>query len=68
MEQGPRYFELDRVIAENLDYYCQRGYFPVNLGDSVGKRFKIVQKLSYDGHATVWLAREEDKNCRRRPL
>ncbi|KAK3304813.1 kinase-like domain-containing protein [Chaetomium strumarium] len=60
MEDGPCYFGLDRVSAEDPEHYYRGGYCPVDIGDHIG-RFKIVHKLGHGGFATVWLARENNK-------
>jgi len=62
MEEDLRYFQLDRIVAEDPEGYCQGGYCPVDIGDRMAKRFKVVHKLGFGGFATVWLAREEGKN------
>ncbi|KAI1250835.1 hypothetical protein MGN70_007893 [Eutypa lata] len=59
---GQRYYELDKIEAEDPELYCEGGYYPIHIGDQIGERFKIVHKLGYGGYATVWLAREEDKH------
>jgi len=60
MEDGPCYFGLDRVIAEDPEHYYRGGYCPVDIGNRIG-RFEIVHKLGHGGFATVWLAREDGK-------
>lgn len=59
---GQRYYELDKIEAEDPELYCEGGYYPIHIRDQIGERFKIVHKLGYGGYATVWLAREEDKH------
>ena len=47
--------------VEDVDMYGPGGYHPVNLGDVVGHRFKIIHKLGNGGFALVWLARDLDQ-------
>ena len=53
---GALYFELD---AEPLERYRVGGYHPIHLGDTLGNGiYKVLRKLGWGGHATVWLARD----------
>src|SRR6185437_5205158 len=57
------YCELDEVQAEDLECYCDGGYYPVNIGDFIlnetkAKSYRVVHKLGYGGCATVWLGRD----------
>jgi serine/threonine-protein kinase SRPK3 len=44
--------------VEDVYMYGPSGHHPVNLGDVVGHRFKIMYKLGNGGFALVWLARD----------
>jgi serine/threonine-protein kinase SRPK3 len=44
--------------AEELDLYAPGGYHPVNLGDVLHERYRIMDKLGFGGYSTVWLARD----------
>lgn len=48
--------------VEDVDMYGPGGYHPINLGDVVGQRFKIIHKLGNGGFALVWLARDLDQD------
>ncbi|GAW26372.1 putative CMGC SRPK protein kinase [Rosellinia necatrix] len=61
MKEGPRYFELGRVIAEDPEFCFQGGIIPSIFNGRVDKRFKVVQKLGYGGYAAIRLAPEDDK-------
>ena len=47
---------------EDVDMYRPGGHHPVNLGDVVGHKFKIINKLGNGGFALVWLARDLDQH------
>ncbi|KAK5633266.1 hypothetical protein RRF57_008980 [Xylaria bambusicola] len=55
----PQYVPVDDV--ETIENYETGGYHPIHIGDRLGPkdRFKIVNKLGYGGHSTVWLAQDE---------
>ena len=45
---------------EGLEYYCEGGYHPVNIGDTFSDgRYTIIRKLGWGNVATVWLAKDE---------
>lgn len=44
--------------VEDVDMYGPGGYYPVNSGDVVGNKFKVIHKLGHGGFALVWLARD----------
>lgn len=48
--------------VEDVDLYRPGGHHPVNLGDVVGHKFKILHKLGNGGFALVWLARDLDQH------
>ncbi len=51
--------------TESIEKYELGGYHPVHIGDRLGPhgRYQVVHKLSYGGHSTVWLARDETRGC-----
>jgi len=48
---------LDDV--EEIENYCSGGFHPINIGDEIEGRYKVVHKLGYGGFSTVWLARDK---------
>lgn len=43
---------------EDLDQYCPGGYCPIAIGDVLGGRYQVVNKLGCGGFASVWLCRD----------
>ena len=41
---------------ERLEYYNVEGFHPVNLGDVIDERYRILCKLGCGAYATIWLA------------
>jgi serine/threonine protein kinase len=54
---GPVYERLEDV--ERLEYYRPGGYHPIQIGNYLHERYRIVHKLGYGSFSTVWLARDE---------
>jgi len=49
--------------VEDLEEYCQGGYHPLSINDELSHgRYRIVHKLGFGTHSTVWLA--HDKTCK----
>ena len=49
---------------EDLEYYREGGYHPVNIGDTFSDgRYTIIRKLGWGHLATVWLAKDERYFC-----
>ncbi|KAF1954237.1 kinase-like protein [Byssothecium circinans] len=48
--------------VEDVNMYRPGGHHPVNLGDVIGHKFKIIHKLGNGGFALVWLARDLDQH------
>ncbi|KAF7540063.1 hypothetical protein G7054_g1638 [Neopestalotiopsis clavispora] len=44
---------------EPLWHYCPGGYHPINIGDHLQSRYRIVDKLGHGSYSTIWLARDE---------
>ncbi|UPL04352.1 hypothetical protein LCI18_015286 [Fusarium solani-melongenae] len=51
------YEHIDDV--ERLDYYKPGGYHPVEIGDHLHQRYRVVHKLGYGTFSTTWLAQDE---------
>lgn len=45
--------------AEPIYRYGPGGYHTVAIGDELGGRYRILNKLGYGSYSTVWLARDE---------
>ncbi|KAM3074872.1 hypothetical protein ACMFMG_008286 [Clarireedia jacksonii] len=48
---------LDDV--EEVENYSQGGFHPIDIGEEIESRYKVVHKLGYGGFSTVWLARDK---------
>ncbi|KAI1361811.1 protein kinase [Xylaria arbuscula] len=57
----PKYNHILHV--ESLKCYHTGGYHPVELGDVIKNRYKIIDKLGYGSFSTVWLARDKLFQC-----
>jgi len=44
---------------EPLENYGPGGYHPVEIGDVLNSRYRIVRKLGWSNYATVWLAQQK---------
>lgn len=49
--------------VERLELYVPGGYHPVMIDDLLHNRYRIVDKLGFGGHSTIWLARDEVIQC-----
>lgn len=47
---------LDAI--EDVQRYRPGGFHPVNIGDMIGDKYKVLHKLGCGGFSTVWLARD----------
>jgi serine/threonine-protein kinase SRPK3 len=57
------YHPHDSDCAEDVELYRQRGFHPVHIGDEFSDgRYVIVNKLSFGGYSTVWLAKDQRLN------
>ncbi|EMR09826.1 hypothetical protein PNEG_02007 [Pneumocystis murina B123] len=49
---------------EDLEDYCKGGYHPVQIGEKYKDgRYVIIRKLGWGHFSTVWLAKDNMKNC-----
>jgi hypothetical protein len=47
-----------RIVEESPEKYRTGGFHPVRVGD-IYHGYKIVRKLGYGAHSTVWLADDQ---------
>ncbi len=47
-----------KVEEETLPSYQPSHFYPMRIGEVVGKQFQVVAKLGYDATSTLWLARD----------
>jgi hypothetical protein len=43
---------------EGLEKFSTEDCYPVNVGDVIGSRYQVIEKLGYGRSSTVWLARD----------
>jgi hypothetical protein len=49
-----------RPLAEPLQRYQPGGYHPILIGDLFkNQRYRVIQKLGWDGNSTTWVARDQ---------
>ncbi|KAM5357520.1 hypothetical protein ACJZ2D_016182 [Fusarium nematophilum] len=48
--------------VENLQYYRPGGYHPIDVGDRLYQRYRVVHKLGYGSSSTTWLAQDEQQS------
>ena len=52
---------LPSVVAieeENFLFYEPEHYYPIHIGEVYNSRYRVVGKLGYGAHSTVWLCRD----------
>ncbi|KAF8468022.1 kinase-like domain-containing protein [Gautieria morchelliformis] len=55
-EQSPELFTYRQYPRlEPVGYYRKGGFHPIHIDDVLHNRYRIVNKLGYGAHATVWL-------------
>jgi serine/threonine-protein kinase SRPK3 len=54
--------EAGTIEDEEPINYEEGGFYPVQVGEVLGRNYKIVRKLGCGGYSTVWLA--EDLRCK----
>ncbi|PNY27326.1 Protein kinase domain protein [Tolypocladium capitatum] len=47
--------------VERLEHYRPGGYHPIQIGDCLHGRYRIVHKLGYGSFSTTWLARDRQQ-------
>jgi len=50
--------EINNSEDEGIDDYKQGGYHPVFVGEVLGDRYVILNKLGWGHFSTVWLAKD----------
>ncbi|KAI1024300.1 hypothetical protein LB504_005524 [Fusarium proliferatum] len=45
--------------VESLYGYSPGGYHPIDIGDRLASRYRVVHKLGHGSFSTIWLARDE---------
>ncbi|KAI2843153.1 hypothetical protein CBS11350_5432 [Aspergillus niger] len=45
--------------VERLENYRPGGYHPIQIGDHLQNRYRVVHKLGHGAYSTTWLARDE---------
>lgn len=48
----------ERVEEETIPGYVAARYYPVRIGEILGRRYQVVGKLGFGVTSTVWLARD----------
>ncbi|KAK4096811.1 kinase-like protein [Parathielavia hyrcaniae] len=48
----------DKVEEENLPFYNRDDYYPMRMGEVIGRHYQVVAKLGYGTTSTVWLGRD----------
>lgn len=65
LQIGPSALPADKPIEEEkMPAYDPKHFLPVRLGQSINDRYKVVSKLGYGRHSTVWLARDTSRYMR----
>lgn len=57
----------ERIEEQTLPSYNTKRYYPVRIGQRFVDRYRIITKLGYGAHSTVWLARDERSVAYRMP-
>jgi serine/threonine-protein kinase SRPK3 len=57
---APVYRHIDDV--ERLKFYQPDGYHPIEIGNCLNQRYRIVHKLGHGTYSTAWLARDEQRS------
>ncbi|CAJ2508123.1 Uu.00g093090.m01.CDS01 [Anthostomella pinea] len=60
--EEPKYepiITLKRQFVESVEQYEPGGFHPINLGDTIGGRYEVFEKLGCGGYATVWLCADK---------
>ncbi|KAF9008402.1 kinase-like domain-containing protein [Cyathus striatus] len=48
--------------TELVNYYCEGGLHPVNIGDTFNNRYRVVNKLGFGANSTIWLVEDLSLN------
>ena len=54
------------IEEETLPHYRPEQFYPVDIGELLNSRYKVLGKLGYGAYSTVWLC--HDKWCEPRVL
>lgn len=49
------------IEEETMPGYDAKHFYPINLGDLLGGRYKILAKLGWGSSSTVWLGRDTSR-------
>ena len=52
-------FSAQPIEESALPPYSYQRYYSAHLGERLAHRYKVITKLGFDAHSTVWLARDE---------
>ncbi|PYI21633.1 kinase-like protein [Aspergillus violaceofuscus CBS 115571] len=55
---GPRISYEPQEGVERLEEYRPGGYHPMQIGDVLKSRYRVVHKLGHGSYSTIWLARD----------
>ncbi|KAL8667885.1 MAG: hypothetical protein Q9202_000350 [Teloschistes flavicans] len=62
LQTGPSALPADEPIEEEtMEGYDAKHLLPIRLGQSINDKYKIISKLGYGGHSTIWLAHDTSR-------
>lgn len=54
---GARMSSDEPFEEEQLPLYSHDQFYPIHIGDVLDSKYKVLGKLGYGAHSTVWLCR-----------